>query len=417
MGLLAGVVVLPLPSGAWVGAGFAHQDGLARLSPEQAERMIAARPSRELAIRNAHPERVAAWWARKDAAERSVMIHRSPSLVGNLDGVDYASRDAANRRQLGADLRAARTARHRSPQDDGARARLRSLQAIASATDGRSTPARGLVSYVRGAVPLAAISVGDLDTATHVTMTIPGMGTTTADMQLWTEAAQNLWMEQGDVGAPEDRAVVAWIRYRTPAPGISATAGHHARRGAPLLAAEIQGLRAARTAGSTPSIDVVAHSYGSTMAADALAARDLGVRSFVMLGSAGVERTISSADALHVQHVFAAEASDDWDAIWGRIARRDPRDTAFGATVFGVDGDDARELLGVTGHAPVLHSAWNDDPFSRAWTRFRDPVERAERYIAHQEAFGYLDADTESLRNTAIATTPQARERLTHLGA
>jgi hypothetical protein len=62
----------------------------------------------------------------------------------------------------------------------------------------------------------------------------------------------------------------------------------------------------------------------------------------------------------------------------------------------------------VTGHAPVLHSPWNDDPNSRASTTIRDPARLAAEFAAHEETYGYLDAGTESLRNAAIAKTPSA---------
>jgi hypothetical protein len=69
-------------------------------------------------------------------------------------------------------------------------------------------------------------------------------------------------------------------------------------------------------------------------------------------------------------------------------------------------------ILPVTTHAPVLHSPWNDDPDSRAWTTIRDPAQRAAEFAAHEETYGYLDAGTESLLNAAIATTPHATQAL-----
>ena len=48
--------------------------------------------------------------------------------------------------------------------------------------------------------------------------------------QLWTQSAQNLWDEQGEVGAPTRRAVVSWIGYVTPPPGVDAALGDYAAR-------------------------------------------------------------------------------------------------------------------------------------------------------------------------------------------
>jgi hypothetical protein len=421
--LLSGLVILPAPPGSGVEGGFAQLDRYAALSARQAERLITAHPALELQVRDASPARVASWWAAKDRARRRALIRSSPGLVGDLDGVDYASRDLANRRELHARMRDEEEAIAAHPADADARARLTALTAIRAALRPRApADAPGAAATDRYLVslshrdPLAAIAVGDLDTARQVTFTVPGMGTSTDDMQLWTETAQNVHDAQAAVGAPAAHAVVAWIGYRTPPPGVDATLGDDAARGAPLLASEIAGLHAARAGGDLASVSVIAHSYGSTMAADALAARDLGVDAFVMLGSAGVEDGIADARDLHVRRVFAGEAADDVEAPWGRLSRRDPRAPAFGATVIAVDGDPARGLLPVTGHDPVLHSPWNDDPGSRAWTTIRDPAERAAEYAAHERTFGYLDAGTESLRNAAIATTPHATERLDPVG-
>ncbi|WP_317230870.1 alpha/beta hydrolase [Clavibacter sp. MX14-G9D] len=420
--VLVGLLILPAPPGSGVDAGFAQLDRYAALSPSAAARMIAAHPSLELQVMDASPARVVSWWAAKDRRRQRALIRSSPGLIGDLDGVDYASRDAANRRQLRAELREERAAVAAHPDDADARNRLTALTAIRDAlrpearADGTAAPERTLVSLTHRDPPLAAIAVGDLDTARQVTFTVPGMGAYTDDMQLWTETAQNVYDAQAAVGAPAAHAVVAWIGYRTPPPGVDATLGAYAERGAPLLASEIAGLHAARRGGDLSAVSVIAHSYGSTMAADALAARDLDVHAFVMLGSAGVEDGIEDARDLHARHVYAGEAADDDEASWGRLSRQDPRAPGFGATVIAVDGDPAHGLLPVTGHAPVLHSPWNDDPDSRAWSTISDPAERAAEFQAHEETYGYLDAGTESLRNAAIATTPHATAVLDRAG-
>jgi hypothetical protein len=412
--VLVGLVILPAPPGSGVEGGFAQLDRYAALTPAQAQRMIAAHPALELQVMDASPERVVTWWAAKDRKRQRALIRTSPQLIGNLDGVDYASRDAANRRQLHAEIRTEQAAITARPGDADARHRLTALTAIRAALHPKpragagAEPRRSLVSLSHRDPPLAAIAVGDLDTARQVTFTVPGMGTYTDDMQLWTETAQNVFDAQASVGAPAAHAVVAWIGYRTPPPGVDATLGDYAERGAPLLASELAGLRAARAGGDLSAVSVIAHSYGSTMAADALAARDLGVYSFVMLGSAGVEDGIDDARDLHTRHVYAGEAVDDDEAEWGRLSRQDPRAPGFGATVISVDGDPARGLLPVTTHAPVLHSPWNDDPDSRAWSTIRDKAERAAEFRAHEKTYGYLDAGTESLLNASIATTPHA---------
>jgi hypothetical protein len=136
------------------------------------------------------------------------------------------------------------------------------------------------------------------------------------------------------------------------------------------------------------SLNMVAHSYGTTTASLGLAGEDLHVDSFVSLGSAGIPQSVPTADAIHADHVYAGQAQnaipglekgDEW-AWRGRdgSGRLNPMDPSFGATTFntdGVPGDDS--LHGITEHATG-----------------KKPT-----------GYGYLDLKTESLNNTALATT------------
>lgn len=124
-----------------------------------------------------------------------------------------------------------------------------------------------------------------------------------------------------------------------------------------------------------------------------------------MLGSAWVEYRIGSAAALSADRVYAGEAALDLEALLGRVERIDPRTPSFGATLIGADGDPARGLRAVTGHEPILHSSYNDDPASKAWTKYADPGERDRLYQEHMRSFGYLDTGTDSLENAARAST------------
>ncbi len=352
-----------------------------------------------------HPDAVSDWWAGVDEAERSDMIASDPAIVGNLGGIDYASRDAANRAHLDDELDAAGKTSAAHPSDAVAATRFAALSAVHGAISGKHDPPRFLVELSDDVPPLAAVAVGDLDTADQVTFAVPGMGTYSTDMQLWTVAAQNIHRAQGRAGAPADRAVIAWIGYEVPPPGIDATVGSYAALGAPRLSADVAAITAARAGTGPDTISVIAHSYGTTMAANALADSDLGLYAFVMLGSAGVEYRVGSAASLSAERVYAGEGSRDNEAFLGRLERIDPRARSFGATVLSTDGDPARGLVGVTGHEPILHSAYNDDPSSKAWTRYTDPAERDRLYQEHMRMFGYLDTGTESLENAARAST------------
>ncbi|MGO4594684.1 alpha/beta hydrolase [Leifsonia sp. 2TAF2] len=365
-------------------------------------------------LRTATPEAVAAEWADAPAELRESVRDSLPLVYGNLGGLPYAVRDRLNRRALASRIavmqqRAAST----GPGRGQAAASLAAYRAIEKAL----RPRRQLVALTADASPLAAISVGNLDTASEVTWLIPGMGTYSTDMPLWTLAARNLYEAQGRVGAAKKRAVIAWMGYQPPPPppSIEAARGFYAEQGAPNLVRDLTALRATRSTGKpVTALNVVAHSYGTTLTADALASADLGIHSVVMLGSAGIEPAVGDATALHAESVYVGESSRDPVASLGQFSRRDPRSPAFGAIVFGCDGAAAEHLKAVTGHEPVLHSAWNDNPKSSLWAKIRDAGERIRRFLSHTERFGYLDRGTESLANTASATTLDATRAITH---
>ena len=410
LGVVAVVGLLVAPAAG--AAPITTFDVLKAMNDEEQNAYLQAHPELDIQLANTDPDAVHDEWQSLDKATRADAIETLPQIVGNLDGIGYRDREKANRRALAQAIATEKRDVKKNPDDAESQRVLGSLTAVQKALKGKRTPARHLISLSLDRPPLAAIALGDLDKASVITFVVPGMGTYTDDMQLWTQSAQNLWDEQGEVGATASRAVVSWIGYVTPPPGVDAALGDYAARGAPLLTADLRGINAVRVDSSPRALNVVAHSYGTTTSANALSdASDLGVYSFVMLGSAGIEERIPNAAALHTKHVYAGEAEADGEARFGRITRRDPRSPSFGATVISVDGDLQADLLPVTGHAPVLHSPWNDDPLSSAWAHIAKTALFEEKYAEHLSHYGYLDAYTESLRNAAIATVP-GKDRL-----
>lgn len=399
------IATAPLP-----GAPLTHHlTTLADLPDDNVDDYLMRHPDVLIDVLSSQPDDIAVWWSTLAKQDRRELFDLAPQVIGNLGGIDYATRDRANRVHLAKALAEAKT----KPQLVGASGTvsdLAALTAISKAVAGKRIPKRYLVTLSTSSPPLAAVAIGDLDTAQQITFAVPGMGSFSNDMVMWSQAAQNVWNEQGPVGADE-RAVVAWIGYVAPPEGIDAAVGEYAASGSPRLIGDLRAVRAVRDGGKDVGLSVVAHSYGSTMAANALyTASDLGVFSFVMLGSAGVEQRIGKASRIHARHVYAGEASDDPLAHWGRASRIDPRSPSFGAIVLAVDGDPARGLLPVTVHAPVIHSSWNDDPTSTRWRGLKTPTLRLE-FEEHSATFGYFDPGTESLRNTAIVTTPRSHTR------
>ncbi|WP_345377122.1 alpha/beta hydrolase [Frondihabitans cladoniiphilus] len=392
---------------------------LAALSPTDLRRVAAAAPDLADLVRQADPAVVVGWWASLDDRQRASFVRDAPNLVGTLEGVDYANRDRANRNVLAASRQRLEGERamlreHRewlvahstghsvmeSPDWLATEARLvtvaSALAAVSSVektlTKGTKTRPRQLVSLTDLEThPKAAVAIGDLDSADHVTFVVPGMGTTVAgSLGAYSRGAENLATQQATIlqsrGVHESVATVAWLGYE--APGESDVGGvlgnDLASKGGHRLSGSLGGMKARRgwPANGSP-ISVVGHSYGSIAAA--YAATETGMGSLVLLGSAGMPPAISRAGGLRVPdgRVFASLSwRDGWAPIGQKFGlRRAPTDPLFGAQVFssGAGVVDGQAYPGVTKHGPLIHHGEGD-------------------------GFSYLDKGTYSLYNTAIAS-------------
>jgi hypothetical protein len=328
-----------------------------------------------------------------DASDLRALPLAVLAQIGNLEGAPYWARGIANHQVLNARLAAA----EQTHSTD-----LAALRDIKASVDDGSHPGAGrtLISLTADSPPLAAIAIGNMDTATNVTWAVPGMGSSTEEMSDWTDAAQNVFDEQQTVHGDPDRAVVAWMGYKAP-PVPSAGNGDlgvlhsdYAEKGAENLADSVRGLDGVRD-GDHVTTNVVAHSYGTTTASIALTESGVHVDTFTTLASAGIPDDIPSASSIHATHVYSGQARDvtplverDQGDQWAHIGRdhssdhhQDPTDPSFGATTFGADGTGS--LHGVTDHG--VHTGGHT---------------------------GYLDHGTEALRNVAYATTGQP-ERMT----
>lgn len=365
------------------------------------------------------PGEVAALWSRlgytkADARDLAALPTSALRQLGNLEGVPYWARSTANVAVLDQRLADARNFLDGldlpSNQNQPSRAaNARDLQALenikTSLVQGRRAGERSLISLTDDHPPLAAVSIGDLDTAKNVTVAVPGMASSSEKMTDWTDASQQIYDEQGRVHGEPERAVIAWMGYDSPPiPGVGnidrgVWKSDYAKAGGENLANALRGIDAVRT-GNPPTTNVVAHSYGTTTAAFALTQDDVHVDSLVTLASAGLPDSVPNASSLHADEVYAGQAEyvdpvtegtipwiregkgDQWAAV-GRVLSDDhhvdPSSPSFGAHTFGADGDGP--LVGVTDHG--VHTSTDT---------------------------GYLDRGTQSLRNVAYATTDQEGE-------
>lgn len=362
------------------------------------------------------PELVVAWWEGLREAERAELIAAVPFVIGNLPGVPAASRDAANRRSLEF-FRA-------QPQLLGPD-QLRLVAAVQRILDVEraqqtASPEIQLLSFnLLEAVPMVAVAYGDLDAVTHATWQVGGMNTDAhTALPVWDVASRNLHDGQSASlrrGGDLTPGVITWLSYDTPAlpPDPAVFGSEVAAAGAARLALEIDGLHTSRanSPAGVPVTNVIAHSYGATVASIALTRTRHAVDSFVMLGAAGLDTAaVPTIEALNVKEawpgqraVFATNAAADRIAPAGAgLAERalptgdaraplllEQRSPVYGGVItFPAEGDPARGLKATDGHSAVGQGA-------------RAGIFGASASAGH----GYEDRDTQALAVTAEITT------------
>lgn len=363
---------------------------LALLTPAQAEQFRRSNP--EL-FSGPHPgldpQNNKEAWNRLSAAQRESLAKDFPLMVGNLEGIPYSDRTAANAAALQAEL-------DRTPPGE----RRDALLAISEGAVATSpSAARGIISLDLGSPPLAAVAIGNLDTADNVTWNVPGMGTEWKSDQSWTDASQNIYDAQRGVGQ-RNHAVVAWIGYETPPQigvnDLEVLEVAHAQTGGDKFATSLNGFNVA-SGDRDPYIAVTAHSYGTTTASYGLTQTDFDVDSVTFFGSAGLDQAVvDQATDLHIKPasdgtpaLFATNALQDVVAPGGAYGgyRLNPLEDGFGAHEFSSKGDPARDLVATRGHSVIGTGATNINP------------------TGTQEDHGYLDVGTHSLDSVARVTT------------
>lgn len=254
------------------------------------------------------------------AGERAWILDRHPEWIGNLDGVPFSDREAANMKRLDSewDRLNAQWEEMRGKGDklggiftnDDRRAELikEKMDAIAGIYSSLSSGEdRHLVLFnADGTTALAAISCGDLDNAKNVAVFTGGVGTDVAGDMTGKVSDMDALRRRAGNG---DTATVAWMGYEAP-PGTFTDAWniHKAEVGAVSLASFLSGVK---DVNPDAHLTALGHSYGSTTTALALARIPGVVDDAVFFGSPG----LAHADIhLEKDHAYLIEAPGDYVA-------------------------------------------------------------------------------------------------------
>lgn len=378
---------------------------LTGLSPENLARLVALKPGILQKFWNEppSPDTVAAWWGTLSDTTRADLIEAAPEVLGNLAGLPFAVRSACN---LDVYEKARTNYAQLTPQQ---RKTLDQIAAALAEGYGDAYQA-SLVSFNLGAaVPMVAIGYGPLDTATNITWAAPGMNSDASDgTASWSAAVLRLLEKQNQLaGGPF--GMVAWLGYDAPDELTVSQVGP-ARAGANRLANELDGTyatRAANTPTHMPFISVVAHSYGTTVATIALTKVTHPVDSLTMVGSAGIDTgMVGSLSDVKVKSV------DGKPAIYTTSAERDYL-APFGAKLGGRANPNPRVAQDshILGGAQSFSSEGGSFPgvgdlkqTQGHTVTGKGSVQSGFLGATAPEGHGYLDADTQSLRNSAATS-------------
>lgn len=295
----------------------------------------------------------AGYWASLTPAQQRDVVNKHPEWVGNLDGVPASARDQANRSLLSSErtrLQAVATKLQAELDDNhfggtfsNADAGLEQTKEKLKAIDAiEATLAQSdrhlLLLDLSGQNPKAAVAIGNVDTATHVSVYTNGLNDTVSnglggdvnDIRQLKLTTEDQLLRAGRGG--ETVATVAFLGYDAPqlqgvgsgledlVDGNSVLSEKPALAGADKLASFLNGIDASRT--DDPHLTALGHSYGSLTTSLALQ-RGTGVDDAVFFGSPGLGTNDLSTLGLAPGHSFVAEAHGDFVAD-GAIFGPDP---------------------------------------------------------------------------------------------
>ena len=246
------------------------------------------------------PTEVNAWWTSLSPAAQATYLASQPRLVGGLDGIPAAVRDAANRSRLDrehARLTAERDALSYFERNVSKRTLSDELNekidATAAIRDALGLSSRQLLLFdVSGREALAAVAVGDVDSAKNVTVLVGGTGTNVetglekidGDAAALRERVTDISEHRGS-----DVAVVSYLGYRAPSALWLAHKPYYAVDGREPLMNFLDGI-------STTSIHDPAdlnlvlggHSYGALLATGAVMDDSTPVDAVATYGTPGI---------------------------------------------------------------------------------------------------------------------------------
>ncbi|MEV0775529.1 alpha/beta hydrolase [Streptomyces sp. NPDC050428] len=255
-----------------------------------------------------------AWWQGLTAEQREEYLAVHPDLIGNLDGIPAAVRDAANRDNL-----ALLIGKLAGAEDDRSRTMLAGLRSIDGQLRAGGHPPMFLLGIGDEGNGRAIVAYGNPDTARNVSAYVPGLGTGLDEGFAQDDLRRARDTLLGAMEYDKSTASIVWLGYDAPQLSVDDATGNtdvmfteRAEEGASAYGDFMAGI-AATNENDDPHMTAVGHSYGSLTVGQA-AQREggiPGVDDIVLVGSPGTGA--DSADDLGVgrAHVYVGAAEND----------------------------------------------------------------------------------------------------------
>lgn len=285
----------------------------------------------------ASAQEVASWWSSLSEDDKQWMIKQHPDVIGNLEGVDYTSRNQANRimlprlqKQAKEELDAYRKkagwfktpseAKEIKRLEDRVKA-LNEIDKTLKKADSDRVDRYLMQLDPSGPNILAAVSQNNPDDADHIGVIVPGMTTSVAGSIQEYDGHAKVMREAAEkaAGPGQKVAMVSFFGYDAPPGVLEASNTDMAQAGAKKFSSFVTGMDAAREHGKGDAhITVAAHSYGSTTAGIAATLVGDGViDDLVQFGSPG--SGVQDVGEFHVPegHMYVSAAPYKNDIVQG----------------------------------------------------------------------------------------------------